>query len=276
MSAPPSRVVSVITATSAGRAGFLRAAAGSLRKQDLPAGWEIQWLVQEDDVDSSSRSVIRAVPFGDYRASGEQLGVAATRNLALARADGEVCQVLDDDDLLLPGALAAALTRVTGSSSIGWFTGQAYDLLPDGTLMTYPPELPFGHVKKGLVNAVAQTLGRYPVHCAGLALRTDLLRAVGGWSALPRSEDVAMFAAASELYAGYFDPSFTWLYRQWPGQVVRTKRWQDWLPVTDQAVRQRITAVRELSIEQATDSARLSVPGSLITQKEHVAIEEDL
>jgi hypothetical protein len=66
----------------------------------------------------------------------------------------------------------------------------------------------------GAVNdwAIAHRVA-WPIHPSGLTVRTQLLRAVGGWGAATSSADVAMLAAVSELNAGYNDPTVNWLYR---------------------------------------------------------------
>lgn len=54
-------------------------------------------------------------------------------------------------------------------------------------------------------------------------MRTEVLRALGGWAAAPIDEDIIMFAALSELAPGYNDPAVTWLYRLHDRQTHRTQ-----------------------------------------------------
>lgn len=49
--------------------------------------------------------------------------------------------------------------------------------------------------------------GNWPIHCAGLMMRTATLRALGGWAATPADDDLAMFAALSKVVDGYNDPA---------------------------------------------------------------------
>src|SRR5882762_8878861 len=101
-------LVTVLTAAHSGRAGFLAEAGRSLSGQVLPTGWRFEWVVQEDGPAPELGGVVREFPFARYQANGAALGIGATRNLALTRADGELVNVLDSDDLLLPGALRVA------------------------------------------------------------------------------------------------------------------------------------------------------------------------
>jgi len=130
------------------------------------------------------------------------------------------------DDITLPGALATLVLRFV-DYPIHWAIGQADDLTPDGTRVPYESALPYGLLPAGRVNAWAtEHGGNWPIHCAGLMMRTACLRALGGWVASPADDDVAMFAALSELADGYNEPTVTWLYRHHPEQTHRTPEWR--------------------------------------------------
>lgn len=49
-------------------------------------------------------------------------------------------------------------------------------------------------------------------------MRRELLLAIGGWMALPASEDTGMLLAARVLSPGFFIAENGLLYRKWPGQ----------------------------------------------------------
>ena len=93
------------------------------------------------------------------------------------------------------------------------------------------------------------------MHCAGLMLRTETLRAFGGWIATPRSEDVATLAGISELYAGVLFPEVTWLYRQWPGQTRREPQWLSRGNQGMEIVAQRVSAIRSLTRSLRSEDA---------------------
>jgi hypothetical protein len=65
--------------------------------------------------------------------------------------------------------------------------------------------------------------GNWPIHCATLMMRTSLLRALGGWTGQPYDDELATFAALSQMIDGYYDQELTWLYRHHPQQLHRTK-----------------------------------------------------
>jgi hypothetical protein len=128
---------------------------------------------------------------------------------------------------------------------VHWAVGQADDLLPDGSRRSFPPDLPFGVISAGTVNAWASEHGgNWPIHCAGIMYRTASVRAIGGWGAVPFDEDLVMFAALSEMTDGWFDQSLTWLYRQHSGQLVRSEHQRQWSQAGRRIALQRARAVR--------------------------------
>lgn len=57
-----------------------------------------------------------------------------------------------------------------------------------------------------------------PRSSATTTIRCDLLYVVGGWTALPASEDTGLLSAAAAIRDGYFIAENSLLYRKWPGQ----------------------------------------------------------
>ena len=212
-------LVSVVTPVFGRGVAYLGEAYASLVRQELPAGWEWQWVVQED---GETGEVEAHLPH-DGRISagcGRRGGPGVARTLALARAEGSLVKVLDADDLLTPGALRRDLDVLTRQPQIGWTTSRALDLMPDGTTVGFAGEPPAGPLTGGTVfeHWLAHE-HRAPVHPATLCIRRDLLLALGGWMALPASEDTGLLMAASVLRDGYFIPDPGLLYRKWPGQA---------------------------------------------------------
>lgn len=254
--------LSIITAAWSPGARYLAQTAESVRRQVLPRGWRLEWLVQEDGPRPDLLPRLAGLPRVRYEANGASLGLAATRNLALSRATGDLVQVLDHDDLLLPGALARVAGAFRGPG-IHWAVGQADDLLADGSRRPYPSPLPYGLVPPGQVNAwSAAHGGRWPVHCAGLMMRTASLRAVGGWAGTPADDDIAMFAALSELGAGVNVAAVTWLYRLHPDQTHRSAGWQSRVPAARRIAAQRAAAIREAGLTLATDPRSPDLTGT--------------
>ncbi|MCB5910809.1 glycosyltransferase family 2 protein [Streptomyces pinistramenti] len=212
-------LISVITAVHPPSARYLADAYASLLEQELPAGWDWQWVVQED---GETESVAPYVP-DDPRISfgqGRQGRAAMARTLALSRADGEFVKVLDADDMLAPGALARDLKALTDDPSLGWATCRVLDHLPDGTTVGFDQDPPQGPLDRGTVLRYWQENNyRAQVHPATLFVRRDLLLALGGWMALPASEDTGLLLALGAVSRGWFSADTGLLYRKWPGQV---------------------------------------------------------
>ncbi|GAA3436053.1 glycosyltransferase family 2 protein [Kutzneria kofuensis] len=245
-------LVSVLTPVLADRAELLVEAGKSVAAQELPAGWELEWIVQEDGPSPALRDLVDGFPFARYGANGEPLGVAVTRNLALARAGGELVHVLDSDDLLLPHGLAVAIDAFAQHPDIHWVAGQGDDLLSDGSRRSVQLDLAAGRVERGALTQYFVDHGGVPIHPAGLTLRTVAVRALGGWAASPRSEDVALLVAVADLAPGYLTPAATWLARQHAGQTTRLPNWQALFADADVLIAQRITAQRHAALHYRT------------------------
>lgn len=87
-------LVSVVTAVYQPEPEYPLAAYESLDGQRLPAGWEWEWLVQEDGRTGAAATILPAderIKFGH----GRHNGVAITRDLALAVSDGSLVKNLD-------------------------------------------------------------------------------------------------------------------------------------------------------------------------------------
>ncbi|WP_327325102.1 glycosyltransferase family 2 protein [Streptomyces sp. NBC_01210] len=213
------RRVVIITAVHPPSAPFLPDAYKSLCEQELPDGWEWHWLIQED---GESDEVAPHVP-DDDRVTFEQGrpgGPGVARTMALAHADGEYVKVLDADDQLTPGALARDLAALEGDSAIGWATSRVLDLLPDGSTAGFPGDPEAGPIERGAVLDFWKANGfRAQVHPATLLVRRELLLALGGWMALPASEDTGLLLALNSTSRGWFSPEVGLLYRKWPGQA---------------------------------------------------------
>jgi glycosyltransferase involved in cell wall biosynthesis len=214
------RLVSVITPVHWPSVGYLAGAYESLAKQEMPDGWDWQWLVQEDGQDGL---LVDQLPDADPRIStgtGRPGGPGVARTLALARAEGEYIKVLDADDQVAPGALARDIAVLDQHPHVGWTTSRVLDLMPDGSTVGWDKDPPDGPISRGEVLAFWKANDyRAPVHPATLCMRLDLLLALGGWMALPASEDTGLLLAASVVTEGWFTAEPGLLYRKWPGQM---------------------------------------------------------
>ncbi|MDH6127421.1 glycosyltransferase family 2 protein [Kitasatospora sp. GP82] len=213
------RRIVVITAVHPPAAPYLPDAYKSLCEQKLPEGWDWHWIIQED---GTSDEVAPYVP-DDARVSFHQgrpgrAGVA--RTMALAHADGEYVKILDADDMLPPGTLTRDLAALSADPTLGWATSRVLDLLPDGSTVGFDQDPPEGPIERGAVldHWKAHSF-RAQVHPATLFVRSELLLALGGWMALPASEDTGLLLALSSVSRGWFTPEVGLLYRKWPGQA---------------------------------------------------------
>jgi glycosyltransferase involved in cell wall biosynthesis len=243
-------LVSVLTPAHPGRAELLAEAGRSLARQEMPPDWDFEWVVQEDGPTPELARVVDEFPFARYQPNNESLGIATTRNLALTRAGGDLVNVLDSDDLLLPFALPTAISVFERYPRLHWVAAQAHDLLPDGTRVAFEPLIAPGHIAPGTVNEYLATHRRLPFIPAGMTLRTNTIRAVGGWAANPRAEEGLMLAAVTELTPGYLTPEVTWLVRQHAHRTTNHPGWQTTLMAESLTmIVQRAAAIRELALK---------------------------
>ncbi|GCB47280.1 glycosyltransferase family 2 protein [Streptomyces sp. NL15-2K] len=213
------RHICIVTAVHAPSAPFLQDAYKSLSAQELPDDWEWHWVIQED---GRTDAVAPHVP-DDTRVTfrqGRPGGPGVARTIALAQAEGEYVKVLDADDQLAPGALARDVAALEGDRTIGWATSRVLDHLPDGSTVGFAEDPDHGPIERGAVldHWTANDF-RAPVHPATLFVRRDLLVALGGWMALPASEDTGLLLALNSVSRGWFSAEVGLLYRKWEGQV---------------------------------------------------------
>ncbi|MFJ5897447.1 glycosyltransferase family 2 protein [Streptomyces sp. NPDC093064] len=212
------RIVTVITAVHAPGAKYLPAAYKSLTEQELPNGWEWQWVIQED---GETDAVAPYVPEDDRVSFGQgRAGRAAmARTMGLSRVRGEYIKVLDADDMLTPGTLARDIAALA-DGEIGWTTSRVLDLLPDGSTVGFDQDPPAGPIEMcAVLDHWKAHDYRAQVHPATLCMRRDLVLALGGWMALPASEDTGLLLALNAVSRGWFHAETGLLYRKWPGQV---------------------------------------------------------
>lgn len=199
-------------------AEYLVEAYESLQAQKMPTGWEWEWVVQEDGNTGVARPILPKDPRIKL-GTGRHSGVAITRNLALARARGIYIKNLDQDDLLAPGVLERDVQVLSEESNVLWTTSRVLDLLPDGSTTSFDGDPSAGRLEPGQVAELWRTRHyRLPVHPTTLCISRDLATALGGWMAVPGSDDTGLLVSASIVSTGYFHDEVGLLYRKWPGQ----------------------------------------------------------
>jgi glycosyltransferase involved in cell wall biosynthesis len=151
---------------------------------------------------------------------GRSGGPGVVRTSALAHTEGAYVKFLDADDQLTPGALARDLSALEADPTIGWATSRALDLMPDGSTVGFPGDPDNGPIERGAVPDFWKANDfRVQVHPATLFARRDLLLALGGWMALPASEDTGLMLALNAVSRGWFSREVGLLYRKWEGQA---------------------------------------------------------
>ena len=115
-------IITIVTPSYRPDREHLLAAYGSILQQKMPSGWAWRWAIQ---VDGGPAAAVTDILPADPRVSvggGRRSGECSTRNLALARADGELVKVLDADDMLAPGTLARDIRVLAAEADVGWTT----------------------------------------------------------------------------------------------------------------------------------------------------------
>ncbi|MQA07455.1 MAG: glycosyltransferase [Pseudonocardiaceae bacterium] len=241
-------LLSVITAGYAPKSDYLKDTVISVLEQDVPPGWEFEWLFQEDGTTPCLGDLVQQVPQARYEANDRSFGIAATRNLALSRGRGDLLRVLDHDDVLLPGALSKAITHFVEHQGIHWLLTASDEIDFAGKRYSCPPPPMSGWLPRGSMGPITDSNGRWSVYSAGLTARLDTVRALGGWMAAPRSEDVGLVTALAEVADGYIDPCAGWLYRRHPVQTHLDDDWQARESQAATLVTQRLAAMRSAGV----------------------------
>lgn len=209
--------ISVVTPVHDGGDGFLPETYESVAAQRLPAGWALQWLVQEDGRTGRPLDGLPDRPWIS-KGTGRTGGAARTRTLALHRATGVLCRTLDADDMFPDEhTLARDIEILTENPDLGWTVAPALDLFPDGRLAAAPADPPPGRLPAGFL-AEGLRQGALPVMGTTATIRTELILAHGGWPAIPALEDVGPLLAAEAVSDGWMQEKPGEIYRRHPDQ----------------------------------------------------------
>ncbi len=213
--------VSIITATypSKGREHLISELAESIFSQHGIDTRLIEWVLQEDGEEQSCKHRLDAAMLNDPRVrveyNGAKIGAAATRNVALTRARGRIILVADDDDVLLPHAVSTLLEGFS-HEGVGWVgagveSWEGHPFVAQNLAGVVEPH--------GISLAWGHPTNVFPMVHTACAYRIEVLRAIGGWAALPQAEDMSMLVAASAHARGYVAPVPVYRYRTHAGQM---------------------------------------------------------
>ncbi|WP_414170900.1 glycosyltransferase (plasmid) [Streptoverticillium reticulum] len=216
-------IITVITPVHDGGDAYLPETYESIKAQILPAGWSLQWVIQEDGEEGRALARHQELLSQPWISTGcgRPGGAARARTMGLLRAEGELIRTVDADDLLPdPKVLARDIRVLTEHPELGWVTARCLDLMPDGTLLAGPNDptpgrLPQRHLLDG---AIGEGL---PVMGTTSTIRTVIVRALGGWPALPGYEDAALLLAAEAVSDGWMQDEVGELYRKHEGQSTK-------------------------------------------------------
>lgn len=218
---------------------------------DLEGSWQWEWLVQVDGgpEEMKQTEALLGDILQDRRVILEDcvrsVGTAATRNLALRRALGGAIAYLDDDDLLLPGALDAWLPPL--EEGCGWSAGQLlYEY--EEERVPLPSLLPTGAVSSGVFLDCWEGPGhRFPHPPSAFAARAELVRALGGWQGLPQGEDLGWAGSLATAASGFVSTENVYLYRQHEGNSMAQQGFDGLELRSRAAIWERLVELRKLS-----------------------------
>jgi glycosyltransferase involved in cell wall biosynthesis len=204
--------ITIVTAVLAEKDDHLGALWESLETQELPPGWEWQWVLQEDGetgrpskrIPSDPRISAGMAPWG---------GESRARTLALSRVEGALVRAVDADDMLPAGALAQDVETLTSHPEVGWCVSPAIDLFVDGTRQRGPRDPDPGPLRRGCLEE-GERAGLLQVLGGTMTAYTELVQLLGGWPPLA-AEDVGLLLAAEAVSPGWMQAEPGLIYRRW-------------------------------------------------------------
>lgn len=160
--------MSIVT-PSFNQGSFLEETIRSILLQGYPA---LQYFIIDGKSNDDSLAVIKKYePWLAGWVSERDKGQADAVNKGLARCSGEIFQFINSDDYLAPGALRAVAQSMTGCHAVA---GVVVDFDADGVMT------PLANRALRPVNFVTRPRD-YLYHQPGVWLRTELVKAVGGY-----------------------------------------------------------------------------------------------
>ncbi|MEU6964280.1 glycosyltransferase family 2 protein [Streptomyces chrestomyceticus] len=194
----PDIEVAVVTPTRLrpDRIAYLLKLYVSLRDQDV--SWE--WVLALDGV---SEDGVPEVLCTDARvkvvALPRPVGAGAARNFAVNEVTADWLTTSDDDDALPAQSLSVRL-RHAQKHDLGWCAGWSADLHPDRSLTTWRCSTPPGfHAPGDVWRHWATPDSTIPIGPTTLLARTEIVRAIGGYAALPQGEDYVLYPGTSRV-----------------------------------------------------------------------------
>ena len=218
----PAPSVSIITALADREGHRLTEIHGALERATTT--WE--WLIQLDgDAPLDVPQEIRADDRAALEANGRQLGIAATRNRALARTTAPLLLNADSDDVPTPAALDA-LAPAFDDLTVGLAFGDWIEHWPERGSWTPEPRFHPGRLAPGTLSAIWGEDRWVPMHLAGAMWRTDAVLAAGGWTATLGGSDIGLMLGVEASWASVYIPVRTFAYHHHASQATASGDWQ--------------------------------------------------
>lgn len=190
----PDAEVAVVTPTRLrpDRIAYLLELYASLRNQDV--SWE--WVLALDGVhEEGVPEVVRTDARVKVIALPRPVGAGAARNFAVNEVTAEWLTTSDDDDVLPAQSLSARL-RYAQKHDLGWCAGWSADLRPDSSITTWRCSTPPGlHAPGDVWRHWATPDSTIPIGPTTLLARTEIVRASGGYAALPQGRTTLISSA---------------------------------------------------------------------------------
>lgn len=141
-------------------------------------------------------------------------GVSSARNTALSAAQAPWVFPLDSDDMVFADGLFSLYSSAV-ASGCGWAAGNR--LLTGGARTPHW----FESSRLWAPGELAEHWSApFAFHPNSVILMRSAALQVGGWPAVPASEDMGLILALSELSSGLSDPAAVTAYRVWSEQAV--------------------------------------------------------
>jgi glycosyltransferase involved in cell wall biosynthesis len=204
--------ISIITPVLRPEASYLEELAASIAAQSLGV---TEWVVVSQGDHQGITEMILVASTLAYRhiALAAPIGAAAARNMALAATRSRWICPVDADDWLPAESIKTQVASLACHPDARWCIGAGTTVDADGSTEEWPNHL-LGFLRRGaLTKDMARSDAMPSIPVAGLFDREAVV-SVGGWPALPVSEDLLLKLRLSASYPGVGVPSSTYFYRR--------------------------------------------------------------
>jgi glycosyltransferase involved in cell wall biosynthesis len=206
---------------------------------------DYEWLIQVDDEAAGELPIMLVTdPRVRIEANGQRVGIAATRNRALARAEAPLVLNADSDDVPVPGAIDR-LAIAFEDPSVGLAFGDWIEHWPDRDPWIPTPRFTPGWLAPGTLGRIWYDERWVPFHLAGAMWRTGAVLAAGGWSALPGGSDIGLLLGVDSVWAGAYVPGATFIYHHHASQTTASDAWRVQFEQDMHFLRRRYEALRD-------------------------------